>query len=82
MQSTSSQSMEKWGVGSGQEGGNCMYVWGVCVALCLLDAYLGNSTGCRTVTMTAPLLITSGPLRYEAVLHSCETSPIAEGGDG
>ena len=37
---------------------------------------LGNSTGHRTVTMAAPLLLTSGPGRYEAVLHSCGTSPV------
>ena len=47
-----------------------MYVWGVHVALQLLDAHLGNGTGHRTVTMAAPLLFTSGLVRYEAVLHS------------
>ena len=46
-----------------------MYVWGVCVALYLLDAHLGNGTCRRTVTMTAPLILSSGLLRYEAVLH-------------
>ena len=42
----------------------------------MLDAHLGNSTGHRTATMTAPLLLTSGPVQYEAVLHRCATSPI------
>ena len=45
-----------------------------------LDAYLGNGTSHRTATMTAPLLLTSGPERYEAVLHSCWASPV--GGTG
>ena len=26
--------------------------------------------------MAAPLLLTSGPVRYEAVLHNCRTSPV------
>ena len=38
--------------------------------------HLGNDTGHRTATMMAPLLHTSGPVRYEAVLHSCGTSPV------
>ena len=29
--------------------------------------HLGNSTGRTTATMTAPLLLTSGPVRYEAL---------------
>ena len=32
--------------------------------------YLGNGTGHRTVTMAAPLLVTSSSVRYEAVLHN------------
>ena len=46
----------------------------------LLDAHLGNGIGSKTVTMAAPLLLTSGLVRYEAVLHSCGTSPVR--GDG
>ena len=38
--------------------------------------HLGNSTGHRTATLVAPLLLTSGPVRYAAVLHSCGTSPV------
>ena len=33
-----------------------------------LERHLGNGTGHRTVTMVAPLLLTSGPVRYEAGL--------------
>ena len=55
----------------------CACVWGVCVALELLDAHLGNGTGHRTASLMEPLLLlTSGPMRYEAVLHSCGTSPV------
>ena len=32
--------------------------------------YLQNGTGRRSVTMAAPLLLTSGPAMYEAVLHN------------
>ena len=42
-----------------------------CIVAC---AHLGNGTGHRTVTLAAPLLLTSGPVRYEAVLHSCGIS--------
>ena len=52
------------------------YVWGGRVTLQLLDADLGNGTGRRTATIMAPLLFTSGLVRYEAVLHSCGTSPV------
>ena len=38
-----------------------------CVVAC---AHLGNSTGHRTVTPAPPLLLTNGPVRYEAVLHN------------
>ena len=38
-----------------------------CIVAC---TYLGNGTGHRTATMAAPLLLTSGPARYEAVLHN------------
>ena len=51
-----------------------MCVGGVCVGIYLLDAHLGNGSGRRTVTMMAPLLLTHGLVRYEAVLHSCGTS--------
>ena len=37
---------------------------------------LGNSTVHRTVTLAAPLLLTNGMVRYEAVLYSCGTSPV------
>ena len=54
----------------------CMYAWVVCDSEYLLGSHLWNNTGCRTVTMAAPLLVllTSGPEMYEAVLHSCGTS--------
>ena len=49
---------------------SAMYdLWVLHVAVWLLDAHLGNGTGRRTVTMVAPLVLTSGPVRYEAVLH-------------
>ena len=41
-------------------------------------AHLGNGTGRRTATMAAPLLLICGPVRYEAVLHSFGTNPVAE----
>ena len=46
-----------------------------CIVAC---THLGNDTGHRTATLEAPLLLTSGPARYEAMLYSCGTSP---GGD-
>ena len=48
-----------------------------CIVAC---ARLGNGTGHRTATMVATLLLNSGPVRYEAVLHSCEASPVGGGG--
>ena len=33
-------------------------------------AHLGNGTGHRNATMAAPLLLTSGPARYEAERHN------------
>ena len=42
-----------------------------CIIAC---THLGNSTGCRTSTMAAPLLLIIGPERCETVLHSCGTS--------
>ena len=42
-----------------------------CVVAC---AHLGDGTGGRTVTLAALLLLTSRPVRYEAVLHSCGTN--------
>ena len=55
-----------------------IYVWAVHVVVQLFDAHLGNGTVRRTVTMMAPLILTSGLVRYEAVLHSCGTSPGGE----
>ena len=43
-------------------------------------AHLGNDTGHRIATLVAPLLLTSGPVSYEAVLHSCGTGPVGEYG--
>ena len=48
-----------------------MCLWIVRVAVYLFDAHLGKGTVHRTATMVAPLLLTSGPAKYEAVLHSC-----------
>ena len=39
--------------------------------VCLLGVPV--TLGCRTVTMKSPLLLTSGSVRYEAVLHRCGT---------
>ena len=39
-----------------------------CIVAC---THLGNGIGCRTVTLVAPLLLTGGPVRYEAPLHNC-----------
>ena len=44
-----------------------------CIVAC---THLRNGTDCQTAIFVAPLLITSGPLRYEAVLDSCGTSPV------
>ena len=44
-----------------------------CIVTC---AHLGNCAGHWIATLTAPLLFTSGPVMYETVLHSCETSPV------
>ena len=35
-----------------------------------------DSTGHIIMTMAAPLLLTSGPTRYEAVLHDWGTNPV------
>ena len=44
------------------------YVYGEFVSLLkLLDAHLRNGTGHRTLTMTPPPLLTTGPVKYEAV---------------
>ena len=40
----------------------------------MLDVHLGNSTGRRSVTIAAPLLLTSGLAKYEAVLYNCGAS--------
>ena len=42
----------------------------------MLGADLGNGTGRRTVTMATPPALTSGPVRYEAVLRGSGTSPV------
>ena len=44
-----------------------------CIVAC---TDLGNSTGHRTVTLAALLLLISGLVWYEALLHSCGTSPV------
>ena len=54
-----------------------MCVWGGgssnrCIIAC---THLGNGTGHRTVNMP-PLLLNSDLVSYEAVLHSCGTSPV------
>ena len=49
------------------------------VTLQLLDTHLGNDTGRRTVTVAAPLLLTSGLVRYEAMLHTCGTNLVGCG---
>ena len=38
-----------------------------------------DGTDHRTVTMAAPVLLTSGPLRHETVVLSCGTSPVTAG---
>ena len=43
-------------------------------------AHLSIGTGHRTLTVAAPLLLTSGPVRYEVVLHKCGTSSVRGGG--
>ena len=55
-------------------GGGSLYC---CTVAC---AHLENITGRRNVVMATPLLLTSGPVRYETVLHSCGTSPVGGGG--
>ena len=53
-----------------------MGLWCLSSYCCIVgDAHLGNGTGRRTPTLAAPLLLTSGSVRYEAVLHSYGTSP-------
>ena len=37
---------------------------------------IGNGKGRRTAAMAGPLLLTSDPVRYEAMLHSCGKSPV------
>ena len=51
----------------------CMVSLYGCIGAC---THLGNGTGHITVTMAAPLLHTSDPVRYEAVLQSCGTRPV------
>ena len=46
----------------------------------LLDTDLGNGTGHRTAILAAPLaLVTRSLVRYEALVHSCGTSPMVVG---
>ena len=47
-----------------------------CIVAC---AHLMNGTSHRTVAL---LLLTSGPVRYEVVFHSCGTSPVVVVGGG
>ena len=42
------------------------------VVVCILKEH----TGCRTISIVAPLLFTSGPARCEAVLHGLWDSPL------
>ena len=60
-------------VGVGVGVGVCMGSSYRCIVAC---AHLRNNTGRRTATMAAPILFTSGLVKYEAVLHSCGTSPV------
>ena len=53
-----------------------MCVWEVCVTIQLLDAHLGNGTGCKPVTIMEPLLLPCGSVKNEAVFHSFETSQV------
>ena len=53
--------------------GVCMGSSCRCIVACM---HLGNGTGRRTATLAAPLLLTSGLMRYEAVLDSWGTSPV------
>ena len=56
-----------------------VHVWVVRVTVQLLDAHLGNGTDCRIATMTTSLLLTSGLMRYDLVLHNCGTSLVGGG---
>ena len=42
-----------------------------CIFAC---SHLGSGAGHRTMTLASPLLLTNGPVRYEAVLYSCGQS--------
>ena len=54
-------------------------MWVQCKCVYRKCVQLGNGTGHITVTMVAPLLLFNGQVRYNAVLHSCGTSPVAAG---
>ena len=54
----------------------CMWSLYCCLVACV---HLWNGTGRRTMKMAASLLLASGLVRYEAVLHSCGTRPVGEG---
>ena len=43
------------------------------------SAPIGNGTCCRTLTMAAPILLTSGLVRYKSVLHGCCTRSVRVG---
>ena len=55
----------------------CMGSSYCCIVAC---THIGNGTGRRTATMAAPLLLTSGPVRHEAVFHSCGPSAVGAWG--
>ena len=57
-----------------------MYVCMGSLYRCIVDcAYLGNCPCHRTVPKAVPLLLSSGPVKYEAVLPSCGTIPVGGG---
>ena len=61
---------------------DCLCVWGCSYPCIVACTHFGNGTGHRTATDVTQLLLllTSGPAMYEAVFHSCGTSPVG-GGD-
>ena len=68
-------------IGSGDQAPTRFHADGV---VCMESLYhwivacthLGSGTGHRTATMAEPLLPTSDPVWYEAVLYICVTSPV------
>ena len=65
--------------GTAQACGVCMGSSYRCIVAC---ADIGNGTGHRTAIMAIQLLLTSGLVRHEAVLHNGGTSPARGGGGG